>query len=138
MDDATAIAFSASDRALKPYSPGNVKVNGQAWPDGATYAGNVTLTWAHRNKYAQELRDIVHQDAGSDPAGPEGTYTIEVLIGGVVKRTIAELETESYVYTVANRTTDDADLSKWTQFRISAIFGETASNPRTTDQFKMA
>lgn len=135
--DAVEMDFTPAGRALGPYPPGKVQVNGQYWPDGCTFHGDVTLTWAHRNAYAQEARDIVRQDAASVAAGQVGTYTIEVLINGVVARTVADLETNSFVYTLAECTADGG-AGQWIQFRITPVLGANVGNPRTTDQFMMA
>ena len=100
--------------------------------------GDVTLTWVHRNRLVQVQREVVHQDAGNESAGPEGNYKVEVLIAGGVARTETGLTGTSYVYTIANRIADDADLDKWTQFRITPVNGTLEGNMRTTDQFKMS
>jgi hypothetical protein len=67
-----------------------------------------------------------------------GTYTIEILIAGAVVHTVTGITGTSYLYTLAQRTADDADLSKWVQFRITPVFGSITGSARTTDQFKMS
>jgi hypothetical protein len=137
IDDATAMSFSAIGRALKPYPPGNVRVNGDLWPNGATYHGDVTLAWAHRNRIAQAGWAVVAQDAGSVGSGPEGSYMIEVLVAGSVKRTQTGITSTSFTYTLAQRTADDADLNKPVQFRITPVNGSLSGPQRTTDLFIM-
>lgn len=133
-----AVAILPANRAQKPYPPGSVKVNGDAWPNGATYHGDVMLAWAHRNRTAQAGAVIVQQDAASVAAGPEGTYTVEVLVAGVVKQTAAGLTGTSYVYTWAQRQLDDANLAHTVQFRITPVNGTQSGHARTTDSFLMA
>lgn len=137
--DATAMAITPADRALKPYPPGKVQVNGDYWPDGGTYVGDATLTWAHRNRWAQQQRNVVHQDAASVAAGPEGTYTVEVLIAGAViaGRTTTGITGTSFVYTLAQRAEDDADMSKQVRFRITPVSGALTGTQRLTDPFVM-
>ena len=131
------VALALTNRASLPYPPGNVKVNGHAWPNGATYSGDVTLTWAHRNRTAQSGSAIVAQDAAS-VGSPEGTYTVDVLIAGIVKRTTTGITGTSFTYTHTNRVADDPDLAKTVQFRITPVNGTFVGNARTTDSFVMS
>ncbi len=132
-----AIAIMTANRSQLPYPPGAVKVNGDLWPNGATYHGDVTLSWAHRNRTAQIAYGVVPQDAASAGIGPEGNYTVEVLIAGVVKQTQAGIAGTSYTYTLAQRTADDADLTKLVQFRLTPVNGALIGTKRTTDSFVM-
>ena len=131
------VAITPGNRALLPCPPGAVKVNGDLWPDGANYYGDVTLTWAHRNRHAQPGFQVVSQDAASVAAGPEGTYTVEVLVDGVVKQTSTGITGTSFVYTIAQRIAHDANLNKPVQFRITPVNGALTGIPRTTDPFIM-
>ena len=132
-----SIAIATGDRAASPLPPGNVQVNGDYWPDGKTYTGDVTLTWALRNRTLQIGLAIVRQDADS-VGNPEGTYTVDVLIAGSVKRTQAGITGTSFVYTHAQRLADDANLANTVQFRITPANGTLVGNARTTDSFRMS
>lgn len=136
--DATAMSLLTTSRAWKPLPPGNVRLNGldyEHWP--ATTAGDVTLSWAHRNRTLQGTGlPLVAQDASS-AATKEGSYMVEVLIAGVVKRTWSGLTGTSQVYTLAQRTADDADLGKAVQFRITPVNGALQGTVRTTPGFVM-
>jgi hypothetical protein len=134
----TPVSVTTGDRAAAPYPPGQVKVAGNPWPDGATLHGDVTVTWAHRLRTAQSGRTIVAQDAASVAGGPEGTYTAEVLIAGVVVRTEAAIAGTSFTYTLAQRAADDADPAKLVQVRLTPVNGALSGTPRTTDPFLMA
>ncbi len=138
--DASPLTITPVDRAQKPYPPGNVKVNGNAWPNGAHIgAVDATLTWAHRNKKAQDGWAVVAQDAASVAAGPEGSYTVEVLIDGEVISglTTAGITGTSFVYTLAQRTEDNEDMNKPVQFRITPVNNALTGMVRTTDPFVM-
>lgn len=136
---ATELQITTASRAWAPLPPGNVKLNTQpyaTWP--ATTTGDVTLSWSHRNRVTQgQSLPLVPQDtAGSYVI--EGTLTIDVLIAGVVKRTWTGLTGTSQVYTLAQRTADDAVLSKAVQFRITPISGAYTGTVRTTPSFVMS
>lgn len=134
-----AVSVQTASRAQLPYPPGDVKIAGQSWPNGAHLgAVAVPLTWAHRHRTAQAGCTVVAQDAASVAGGPEGTYTVEVLIDGVVKRTQAGIAGTSYTYLLADRLADDADAYKPVQFRITPVNGALVGTKRTTDPFLMA
>jgi hypothetical protein len=131
-----AVSITTVGRALLPCPPGNVKVNGVVWPDGCTFTGDVTLTWAHRNRQAQVGRQVMHQDSASVDGGQLGTYKVEVLMGGVVVRTVEDITAASYLYTLANCNADGG-AGQWIKFRITPCFNEIEGNSRLTDQFRM-
>lgn len=136
----TPISITPGTRALRPYPPGKVRVNGQYWPSGARIgAVDATLTWAHRNRHAQDGYAVVAQSADSVAAGPEGSYKVEVLIDGSVipGRTTTGITGTSFTYTMAQRTADDPNLNKPVQFRITPIRDSLSGTPRTTDPFIM-
>ena len=136
---ATQMQITTASRAWAPLPPGNVKLNAQPyaiWP--TTTTGDVTLSWSHRNRGDQGPgTQLVPQDtAGSFTL--DGTLTIEVLIAGVVKRTWTGITGTSQVYTLAQRTADDAVLTKAVQFRIKPISGTYTGTVRTTPSFVMS
>jgi len=132
-----AISITPGTRAQLPAPPGNVKVNGQAWPNGASLgAVDATLTWNHRLRALGTA--ITQQDAGNTAGGPEGSYTVEVLIAGVVIHTTPGVVGTSFVYTYAQRVADDANLTKTVQFRIKPVNGALVGTARLTDAFRMA
>ncbi len=123
---------------METAATGNVKLNAQpyaTWP--TTTIGDVTLSWSHRNRAAQGPGTLL---VPQDTVGSfilDGTITLEVLIAGVVKRTWTGLTGTSQVYTLAQRTADDAVLSKAVQFRITPISGSFSGTKRTTPSFVM-
>jgi hypothetical protein len=60
---------------IRPYPPGNVKVNNVMWP--TVILGQIALTWAHRDRMQQTVY-LVTQSEGN--IGPEAgtTYTVRV------------------------------------------------------------
>lgn len=135
---AVEMSLATASRAWKPLPPGNVRLNAQpyaTWP--ATTVGDVTLSWSHRNRASQGIgAALVAQDVIGTYV-PEGTLTLEVLIASVVKRTWTGLTGTSQIYTLAQRTADDSDLSKTVQFRITPVNGSYQGTIRTTPPFVM-
>ena len=135
---ATEMSLTTASRYLKPYPPGNVKLNNLAyasWP--ATTTGDVTLSWSHRARAAQGPGTLLVAQDQATSATPEGTLILEVLIAGTVKRTWTGLTSTSQVYTLAQRTADDADLTKTVQFRVKPVNGALTGTVRTTPGFVM-
>lgn len=99
LDEADALGHSITfaDRASKPYPPGNFKLNATAYP--TTISGELTVSWAHRDR-TQQLADIV--DTLDASIGPETdvTYTLELYNeNGVLSRTASGLTGTSYTWT---------------------------------------
>jgi len=123
-------------RASAPYPPGNVQLDGagyETWP--ATTSGDVVLSWSHRSRTGQS--QMVAQD---DSIGFTlvGTLTIEVLIDGVSVRSWTGVTGTSQTYTFAQRSSDDADLSKRVEFRITPIGASSeVGTVRRTPSFVM-
>lgn len=71
---APILSKTFTQRPSRPYPPANVKVNGVAYP--SAILGAYTLTWAHRDRLAQQ--DVIVQTAAS--IGPETgtTYTLRL------------------------------------------------------------
>jgi len=136
---AVAMLLTTNSRAWKPYPPGNVKLNGlaySAWPTNTT--GNVTLSWSPRSRTLQGIgTTLVPQDNTGTGLAQEGTVTVKAYVNGVLKRTWAGLTGTSQVYTLAQRTADDADLNKPVTFTITPINGAYTGTVRTTPAFVM-
>jgi hypothetical protein len=132
------VTLTTVTRYSKPYPPGNVKVNALYWLSSAT--NDAALTLAHRNRVNQRTAGALVPQDDNNTAGvtEEGNYTIEVLVGGVVKQTqTAQTGTGPYTYTALQRFLDNTDGNALTQFRITAING-TVSSVRSTDSFTMS
>lgn len=71
---APILSRTFTQRPSRPYVPGNVKINGVAYP--AAILGAYTLTWAHRDRLQQQ--DVIAQSNAS--VGPEAgaTYTLRL------------------------------------------------------------
>jgi len=138
LSSATEMSLATSSQAWKPLPPGNVELNGlpyASWP--ATTTGDVTLSWSNRSRASQGPGTLLVAQDTAGTTSPEGTLTIEVLIAGTVKRTWTGLTGTSQVYTLAQRTADDPDLSKMVQFRITPVNGSYQGTIRTTPPFVM-
>ena len=104
---ATAMNVAMTGRFNRPYPPGKVLVNTVAYP--ASVSGDLSITWAHRDRTLQTAY-IVEQSEAS--IGPETgtTYTVRIYnaqSGGSLIRTYALIAGTSQAYTVAQATTDN-------------------------------
>jgi hypothetical protein len=75
--DAPVDLVTFDSRAIRPYPPGNLRIDGQYYPEPYTWTGTHTLTWAHRDRLQQTAGDLFDHTEGN--IGPEAgtTYRIE-------------------------------------------------------------
>jgi len=104
---APANSVKMARRFIRPYAPGNVKINAVAYP--ASVTGNLSITWAHRDRTLQTAY-IVEQTEGN--IGPEtgATYTVRIYnaqSGGTLIRTYSGITTTTQAYTEAQAATDN-------------------------------
>jgi len=122
----TQKSVTLTSRAQAPYPPGNVKINGVAFP--TTTTGDLVFTWNHRWRFGP---NIVKQDAGDVVAVPEGTYEVKYYIGATLIRTYSAGNIDTFSFSSAQRQTDDPDLTKLTTFVITPINGALRGTPRS-------
>lgn len=136
--DVTAVSIDTEGRSGNPYPPGKLQVNGNYWPTNIG-ANDATLTWKHRNRFTLfDLGGIVQQDADNQGTA-EGSYTVEVLLDGVVQgnRTQTGITGTTFTYTLAQNAADDPGGTKLVSFRITPVNGSLTGRARTTDEFAM-
>ena len=81
--DAPTDSVTMRSRAIRPYPPGQLRIDGEAYPDefetsAIEYDGNNTITWAHRDRLQQT--DGSFYDYREDSIGPEAgtTYILRI------------------------------------------------------------
>ncbi len=97
-----------SARQGRPWAPGNMRVNGSPYATAPAILGDITLTWAHRDRTLIQDQLIEH---GAASIGPEAgtTYTIRAyatLTDTIVKRTVTGLTAATWTYTAAQMAAD--------------------------------
>jgi len=125
-----------SQRAIRPYPPGNLRINGAAYP--ATANGALALSWAHRDRLLQGDQLI---DTTQSSIGPEAntTYTVRIYLGGVLQATQASVAGSSLTIPVlagdgSVRVEIDAVRDGYTSWQtLSATFDYTRAAPLVTE-----
>jgi Putative phage tail protein len=105
-------------RQAMPYPPGRIRLNGQLEP--AVVAGDLTVTWAHRDR-TQQTAYLVQQDEGD--IGPElgVTYTVRIRNrNNVLVHTVAGLTGAAYVWTAEAAALDAGAVGDRIMVEISA------------------
>lgn len=113
--DAPTDTVVLAHRAIRPYPPANLKLNGLYFP--AQVTGDVVLTWTHRDRTQQTGGTLLAFTAGS--VGPEAgvTYTLKVYNGAnALVRTVSGITGTTTTYTAANEL---ADGGPFTAFRMT-------------------
>ena len=64
-DPYIARSATLTKRAVRPYRPANVKINTQMWP--AVITGELSLTWAHRNRLVETSVPLKWDEASTTP-----------------------------------------------------------------------
>ena len=107
-------------RVFRPIAPGCVKVNGVEFNLQYLDTPDVTLSWAHRDRFSGP-RFIDN----SDPTdyGPEAgtTYTVKVFNAeGVLIHTASAIATNTFVYSQAQEQADDGKINEKLTFQVSS------------------
>lgn len=100
-----SVVFNA--RASRPYPPGNIKINGQLFPNTIEGSDGVALTWAHRDRTQQTGADLVIFTDGN--IGPEvgTTYSLKIYNeNDTILRSVSNINGTSYSYSTADELTD--------------------------------
>jgi hypothetical protein len=125
-DDTPYTADAFNSRAVRPYPPGDFKVNGSSYP--ASFSGQPTISWAHRDR-TQQITSITEH---SDPSiGPETsvTYTLTIHDDTDVQcRQETGLTGTSYTYSEADEMSDcgipsGGPLNTKLRFKLKAVRG---------------
>jgi hypothetical protein len=136
---ASAVTMTTMNRASAPYPPGNVQVNALgyvAWP--TTTIGDAVFTWSHRNRLTQGIGGaMVPQDTAGSFTLEAGSYTVEILVNGVVKQTYSGLTGLTQTYPASQRILDDPIGSNFVTMRVKPINGALTGTIRTTPPFTM-
>jgi hypothetical protein len=98
-----------SGRQGRPYPPGNLAINGTRYADVAVAHGEITFTWAHRNRINQSDFIVTHEEAGTTPE-PGTSYTIQIFDANTATlvRTVTGLTGETWTYTASMIAADGA------------------------------
>lgn len=93
---ATPVSVTMHQRMDRPFPPGNVTVNGTAWP--SLLSGDITTTWSHRDRLLQ-LDQLIDQTATD--VGPEAgtTYNWRIYFGGTLEHSEPAIAGTSFTYT---------------------------------------
>lgn len=125
----TLVVNATAGRQWRPYPPGRLRINTTAYP--ATITGQLTLTWAHRDRVQQTAQTLVDQDAASIGPEPGVTYTLRLYDqGGTLRRTEPGLTGTAYTWAAesfdSNLTTSERTGITWAQSAVLA--GESAAS----------
>ena len=93
---ATTASVTFNQRQFRPYPPGKLRINGEAYPE--SISGPLVVSWAHRDRLLQ-ADQLVDTEGGS--IGPESgvTYTLRLYDQtGTLRRTVTGLTGTSYTW----------------------------------------
>lgn len=76
LDDVDAQAVEIQSRAIRPYPPANVQINGEYW--AAEYESSISISWVHRNRIQQTGGAIIGFYEASVTIESDTTYLLKV------------------------------------------------------------
>lgn len=112
----TKASITTKSRAWRPYPPGRIRVNNEAWPKQLHISASQALqiTWAHREKLFQQTRT---QDDVSDPLEANTEYVVNVYCNNNLAYTFSKITTDHLDITL----NDFTNLLKYTPSNIIPI-----------------
>lgn len=101
LDAIVAETVEIAARAIRPYAPGDLKVNGESYAPTAIYEGELAISWAHRDRIQQTGGTLADHTAGD--IGPEaGTvYRVRGYLDGALVHTEDDIAGTSAAWTPA-------------------------------------
>jgi hypothetical protein len=115
LDDATGSTVEITARQARPYPPGDVKVNGVPFASLVdAQAGEIELTWAHRNRITQDDALVAHEEGSITPEAGT-TYNVRVFDDTTLVRSTTGITAVTWTYTSSMQTADGepADTGWW-------------------------
>lgn len=98
-DAATELNLTLAKRFIRPYCPGNVRVNGWRYP--TVISGELSVSWATRNRQSQTAYLVLQTEASITPEAGQTTTVRLFNENGVLVRTLAGLTGTSVTWTLA-------------------------------------
>ena len=124
--DTSADSLTITARQNRPWPPGNVRINGTRFGETGTVAGNMVLTWAHRNRLTIKDQFVAHGE-GSVPVEGGVQYEIKVFdgTGATTPVRTVSVAADTWTYTTAMMTTDG--VGSTVVFEIRSVRGSVFS-----------
>lgn len=102
LSDAPTEVFTIKGRQGRPYAPGNLKINGKAYPT-AINTNNITISWSHRDRLLQ-ADQLIDTTIGDITPEANTTYSLTFYTGATVAHKVTGLTTNHYTWN------DETDL----------------------------
>lgn len=112
---ATNVSITTVNKAARPNAPRYFRLNGSSSPSTLTGAGTFTWEWRDRNVDGGR---ITQPGSGSTAIQPGGEFIVRVYQGAVLKRTIVDLTSTTWTYSIPMQTADGYGP---TEVRVSYI-----------------
>lgn len=115
ISDSPVLSLNLTGEASAPYTPSNFEANGSS--AFARYDTDVVLTWSPRFKWGGAGQGIPGEVLAETQR--EGYFSIEVWVGGVLKRTATGIDGVTWTYTESMSLSDNGALPDSVTFKIS-------------------
>lgn len=127
IEDSATTTITTVGRMMRPYPPGNVKINTLRWPVSIGSSAALDITWAHRDRLTQTVT-LNKQDEGD--IGPEAgvTYTLRLYgESGTLKKTVTGLTGTSYSWSTEVADSGLGRLNNSVRIELESVRGAIVS-----------
>lgn len=137
LESAPIDAVTLASRAARPYPPGRLLLNTEAYPVAIGGLSGLSIGWAHRDRLSQTAGDL--QDTTVGNIGPEAGTTYNLSIYGeasTLLRTISGITGTSHTYTTENELSDTGiatEDSMWATVSLLLNFNGPNGSKTITD-----
>ncbi len=111
--------ITLASRKDRPYPPGRLRFNAEAYP--AQFTGDLVVTWAHRDRIMQTVSLIDESESSIGPE-PETTYTLRIYDqDDVLMHTESGLTGTTYTWTEAAETSARGSLGTHVRVELWSV-----------------
>jgi len=115
LEDTATDTVTMNSRAVRPYPPGNLEIDGVSYPE-LVASNEVVATWVHRDRIQQTAGEILDHLAGSVGPEPGTTYRAQLFTeGGVLHDETSGITDTNFVFNLAGLPTEVAHVKIYSE-----------------------
>ena len=115
---AATLSRPIAQRFIRPYPPGQVRINGSAYPQAV--AGDLAIGWAQRNRVTQTAGVVLQTDGNLTPESGQTTTLRLYDDSDMLRRTISGISGTSQTWSLAQIIADGAGASGRIRIELEA------------------
>lgn len=93
------LSLTMNARAIRPYPPANVKIDGVYYPETHVVSSDIVLNWSDRNRVQQTGGDVLGYFDASVTKEAGVTYSVDLSVDGVTIHSASLIDAQTYTIT---------------------------------------